>query len=106
MNQGLGESVVYVSGKGINIVEIITIAIQKGPKCLAISVCTAVAGGQCDSVVLTMGTAVCKMVYGDLNPHWKMTSLRQPSLRQPPQEYASSTARIHNFNLVHVFEHH
>ena len=64
MNRGLGKSVIYVSTKGITIVEIITIAIQKGPKCLAISVCTAVAGGQCDSVVLTMGTAVCKMVYG------------------------------------------
>ena len=84
MKQGLGESVIYVSTKGIHFVEIITIAIQKRPKCLAISVCTSVAEGQCDSVALTMGTAVCKMVYGDANPHWKMTPLRQPSLRQPP----------------------
>ena len=81
MKQGLGESVIYVSTKGINIVEIITIAIQNGPKCLAISVCAGVAGGQCDSAVLTMGAAVCKMVYGDPNPHWKMTSLRQTHLR-------------------------
>ena len=69
MKQGRGESVIYVSTKGINIVEIITIAIQNGPKCLAINVCTGVAGGQCDSAVLTKGAAVCKMVYGDPNPH-------------------------------------
>ena len=94
MNQGLGESVIDVSGKGIKIVEIIMIAIQRGPKCLAISVFTGVAGGQCDSVVLTMNTAVCKMVYRDPNPHCH------------PTEYASSTAKIHIFVLVHLFEHH
>ena len=92
MRQGLGKVVVYVSGKGMDHVEIIMIAIRERPQCLAISVCTGVAGGQCDSLALTMSSTVCKMVYGhacslvgmlwkQMWAMWKMTSLRQPPLR-------------------------
>jgi hypothetical protein len=93
-----------VSVKGITIVEIMMIALQKGPKCLAVSVSVPTQGDRLNFDQRLLRGMLVRLSRCRANECGPCGKLRP--FASHPSECASITARIHTFVLVHLFEHH